>query len=261
MQQGLHAPDSSRDTSANGRPRNRAGARSLAERRLAEGAYGPALESMLTALGSRRRSTGCGRSSATSFVSSTFAIPPSRCASRSRARSSTRPSTPATSCGRSPASRFRTLGCAREPLLLRLLEDVVIRDAGLERLLTETRRKLLDAPLPLPVMTAIAHQCFNTEYVFDERPKSARASSVCVLRLRKSSRPTRPIGRSKATRSLRSRGDRSTSQARSGASRRRFLPSVMQEARCPRRSVRSTRRTLIRSWIRLPAPISTEPTA
>src|SRR5687768_12791113 len=59
-----------------------------------------------------------------------------------------------------------------EPLLLRMLEDVVIRDAALERLITETRRKLLaeiDRPsIPLPVAVAIAHQCFNTEYVFDE---------------------------------------------------------------------------------------------
>ena len=55
-----------------------------------------------------------------------------------------------------------------EPLLLRLLEDVVIRDASLERLITDTRRRMLDEALPLPVMTAIARQCFNTEYVFDE---------------------------------------------------------------------------------------------
>ena len=55
-----------------------------------------------------------------------------------------------------------------EPLLLRLMEDVVIRDAALERLITETRRRMLDEALPLPVMTAIAHQCFNTEYAFDE---------------------------------------------------------------------------------------------
>ena len=55
-----------------------------------------------------------------------------------------------------------------EPLLLRLLEDVVIRDATLERLITDARRRMLDQALPLPVMNAIARQCFNTEYVFDE---------------------------------------------------------------------------------------------
>jgi len=58
-----------------------------------------------------------------------------------------------------------------EPLLLRLLEDVVIRDPALERLITDTRRRMLEEPLPLPVMTAIAHQCFNAEYVFDETPQ------------------------------------------------------------------------------------------
>jgi SAM-dependent methyltransferase len=58
-----------------------------------------------------------------------------------------------------------------EPLLLRLLEDVVIRDPALERLITDARRRMLEAPLPLPVMAAIAHQCFNTEYVFDETPE------------------------------------------------------------------------------------------
>lgn len=59
-------------------------------------------------------------------------------------------------------------GALAEPLLLRLLEDVVIRDADLERVITDTRRRMLDEPLPLPVMVAIAHQCFNAEYVFDE---------------------------------------------------------------------------------------------
>jgi len=58
-----------------------------------------------------------------------------------------------------------------EPLLLRLMEDVVIRDPALERLITDTRRRMLDEALPLPVMVAIAHQCFNTEYVFDETPE------------------------------------------------------------------------------------------
>jgi SAM-dependent methyltransferase len=59
-------------------------------------------------------------------------------------------------------------GPLAEPLLLRLLEDVVIRDAALERVITDTRRRMLDEPLPLPVMVAIAHQCFNAEYVFEE---------------------------------------------------------------------------------------------
>jgi 2-polyprenyl-3-methyl-5-hydroxy-6-metoxy-1,4-benzoquinol methylase len=66
-------------------------------------------------------------------------------------------------------------GPLAEPLLLRLMEDVVIRDPSLERVIVEARRRMAD---PLPVLAAIAHQCFNTEYVFDEaaqpreRPRS-----------------------------------------------------------------------------------------
>jgi 2-polyprenyl-3-methyl-5-hydroxy-6-metoxy-1,4-benzoquinol methylase len=59
--------------------------------------------------------------------------------------------------------------------LLRLMEDVVIRDPSLEQTITDASGRMLD---PLPVMAAIAHQCFNAEYVFgdasklDQRPQS-----------------------------------------------------------------------------------------
>ena len=62
-------------------------------------------------------------------------------------------------------------GALAEPLLLRLLEDTVIRDAELERTIVEARRRMLKEPLAFPVMVAVAHQCFNTEYVFDETPE------------------------------------------------------------------------------------------
>jgi SAM-dependent methyltransferase len=66
-----------------------------------------------------------------------------------------------------------------EPLLLRLLEDVVIRDQALERLLVDTRRRMLEEALPLPVMNAIAHQCFNTQYVFDQTAEErAKAETI-----------------------------------------------------------------------------------
>ena len=56
-----------------------------------------------------------------------------------------------------------------EPLLLRLMQDAVVRDAHLQELIgVERRRALEGAPVPLEVLTAIAHQCFNTEYVLDE---------------------------------------------------------------------------------------------
>jgi len=66
-----------------------------------------------------------------------------------------------------------------EPLLLRLMEDVVIRDASLERLIADTRRRMLDEALPLPVMNAIAQQCINTEYVFEESEEErARVAAI-----------------------------------------------------------------------------------
>ena len=71
-------------------------------------------------------------------------------------------------------------GALAEPLLLRLLEDTVIRDAELERAIVEARRRMLKDPLRLPVMVAIAHQCFNAEYVFDETPEER--SRVDALR-------------------------------------------------------------------------------
>jgi len=72
----------------------------------------------------------------------------------------------------------RPEGPLAEPLLLRLLRDAVIRDARLELAITETRRRMV----PSETMIAIAHQCFNTEYVFDEtdeeRARLAQADPV-----------------------------------------------------------------------------------
>jgi len=57
----------------------------------------------------------------------------------------------------------------REPLLLRLLQDAVVRDAQLEALISIERRHALEGDtVPLEVLVAIAHQCFNTEYVLEE---------------------------------------------------------------------------------------------
>jgi 2-polyprenyl-3-methyl-5-hydroxy-6-metoxy-1,4-benzoquinol methylase len=144
----------------------------LAERQLAEGAYGAALESMLTAL---RLAPALDRIWAQFGELVRFfnfrhpADPVREPLARALEHSAVDPGDlvrPITSIALSHPQ-----GALAEPLLLRLLEDVVIRDPGLEVLLTRTRRKMLDAPLPLPVMTAIAHQCYNTEYVFDETPE------------------------------------------------------------------------------------------
>ena len=67
-------------------------------------------------------------------------------------------------------------GPLAEPLLLRLMEDVVIRDPSLEQAIVDARRRMA---ADLPVLAAIAHQCFNTEYVFEETPNpGARPKAV-----------------------------------------------------------------------------------
>lgn len=67
-----------------------------------------------------------------------------------------------------------------EPLLLRLLEDVVVRDVRLERLIVAARRKALEEVFggvssSLPAVIAIAHQAFNTEYAYDESAEESAA--------------------------------------------------------------------------------------
>jgi SAM-dependent methyltransferase len=69
-----------------------------------------------------------------------------------------------------------------EPLLLRLLEDAIVRDAKLEQLMAAERRRALEgSSVPLELLVAIAHQCFNTEYVLEEAP--AETAAVAALRL------------------------------------------------------------------------------
>lgn len=60
-----------------------------------------------------------------------------------------------------------------DPLLLRLLEETLVRDAAIEERLVAARANALASiaagpALPLRTLVAIAHQCFNTEYVFAE---------------------------------------------------------------------------------------------
>jgi SAM-dependent methyltransferase len=141
----------------------------LSARQLAEGAHGPALESIATAL---RLAPGIASfwtqfAELIRYFNLRHPVPAAVRELLSRALEH-----PAVDPGNlvRPLTTLALSGPhpLEEPLLLRLLEDVVIRDAALERLITETRRRMLDEQLPLPVMTAIAHQCFNTEYVFEE---------------------------------------------------------------------------------------------
>src|SRR3954465_611723 len=67
-----------------------------------------------------------------------------------------------------------------DPLLQALLRDAVVRDAGLHELLRGARQDALERrSLPLETLCAIAHQCFNTEYVLDEtRNESERVAAL-----------------------------------------------------------------------------------
>lgn len=143
----------------------------LAARQLAGGEHGPAFESLAAAL---RLAPGMAAlwtqfSELIRYFNLRYPVPPLVRELLSRALEH-----PAVDPG-NLVRPITTLALSRptgtafdEPLLLRLMEDVVIRDAALERLITDTRRRMLDEPLPIPVMSAIAHQCFNGEYVFDE---------------------------------------------------------------------------------------------
>lgn len=68
-----------------------------------------------------------------------------------------------------------------EPLLLRLMHDTVIRDPVLEDAIVAARR---DPATSLETLVAIAHQCFNTQYVFEDDgftpppPVDARSSAL-----------------------------------------------------------------------------------
>lgn len=67
-----------------------------------------------------------------------------------------------------------------DPLLLRMLELSVTRDEELERRLADARAEALQQvsgtpALPLRALVAVAHQCFNSEYVFAETAPETEA--------------------------------------------------------------------------------------
>ncbi|HKU46502.1 MAG TPA: methyltransferase [Burkholderiales bacterium] len=144
----------------------------LSARQLAEGAHGPALDNLATALRLAPHAAPLWAQfgELIRYFSLRHPVPPEvrKLLTGALGHPAVDPGNlvrPITTLALSRADPFD------EPLLLRLLEDVVVRDPALERLITGARRRMLDKPLPLPVMTAIAHQCFNTEYVFDETPE------------------------------------------------------------------------------------------
>jgi SAM-dependent methyltransferase len=65
-------------------------------------------------------------------------------------------------------------GVLADALLLRLLQDAIVRDVQLHELIAAARQRALEQRrLPLAQLVAIAHQCFNTEYVLAETPSEA----------------------------------------------------------------------------------------
>ena len=92
-------------------------------------------------------------------------------------------------------------GIFADPLLLRLLEYAVVFDTFLERLIQFARRATLEQiagrpaaepSLPLPVIAAIAHQSFNTEYVYQESAEEHSGAEVlrgAILSARTSGQP------------------------------------------------------------------------
>lgn len=73
-----------------------------------------------------------------------------------------------------------------DPLLLGLLEAAVCRDLRLEAWLTAERRKALlqgSSAVSPATLCALAHQCFNTQYVFDESGQETAAVAALAERL------------------------------------------------------------------------------
>ena len=88
-----------------------------------------------------------------------------------------------------PAARDTVRDILGDAIFQRLLEAVVVPNLFVERLVGFARRGLLrevdganaaEASLPLPAIAALAHQCFNTEYVHDET--DAEGADVEALR-------------------------------------------------------------------------------
>ena len=65
----------------------------------------------------------------------------------------------------SSAALSRAGNPLEEPLLLRLMQDTVIRDPALEDAIVAARR---NPATSLEALVAVAHQCFNAEYVFED---------------------------------------------------------------------------------------------
>ncbi len=143
----------------------------LSAAQLAQGAYGPALESMAAAL---RLAPGTGAlwaqfSELIRFFN--FRHPADPLLRELLGRALEHPAVDPGNLARpiSSIALSRPAGKAlQDPLLLRLMEDALIRDLALEDLIVSTRRAALQRRADDNALVAIAHQAFNTEYVWDE---------------------------------------------------------------------------------------------
>jgi SAM-dependent methyltransferase len=171
----------------------------LSARQQAEGAYGPALESMATALrlAPGRDALWAQFSELVRFFN--FRHPVDAWLRELLGQALEHPAVDPGNLVRPVCSLAlsRPAGEAlQDPLLLRLMQDALIRDAALEALLVAARRAALEGrATPLPALVAIAHQCFNAEYLFDvsaaeeERVAAMRPRSDAELALYASYRP------------------------------------------------------------------------
>jgi 2-polyprenyl-3-methyl-5-hydroxy-6-metoxy-1,4-benzoquinol methylase len=81
-----------------------------------------------------------------------------------------------------------------DPLLLRLMQETLIRDPALEEIITAARRQMLETNnCPLQSAAAIAHQAFISEYVYDESAEEITA--VERLRVALEKEPGAPLQR------------------------------------------------------------------
>ncbi len=148
----------------------------LSRKQLAESAYGPALESIAAALKLAPGIDALWAQFSELIRFFNFRHPVDAWLRELLARALEHPAVDPGNLVRpiSSIALSRPAGEAfQDPLLLRLLEDALIRDAALEERIVSARRAALDrAPgepeIPLNALVAIAHQCFNTEYLYEE---------------------------------------------------------------------------------------------
>ena len=148
----------------------------LAAKQLAQSAYGPALESLATALALAPRVADYWAQFSELIQYFRFRHPADPRLRELLARALEHPAVDPGSLVNPIASIALSRpagGALEDPLLLGLLEATVVRDAALESLIVAARRAALqavwhDPTLPLRTLAALAHQAFNTEYVYDE---------------------------------------------------------------------------------------------